>query len=66
MTKAMLSTNERAAIKMAADGKSAKQVARELGITIDAAKGRRKAAIAKLGVPNAPAAVAIAIRAGLI
>ena len=61
-----LSAIELQAVKMAADGKSVKHMVRELGITFDAAKGRRKAAIAKLKAPSMPAAVAAAIRAGMI
>jgi DNA-binding CsgD family transcriptional regulator len=61
-----LSAIQAHALQTAADGIPLKAVARNLGITIGAAKSRRRDAMRKLGAKTVPAAVAAAIRAGVV
>lgn len=53
-------------LRLAADGLSEKEVARETRVSRDAVKNMKQSAFYWLGVDNITAAVAVAVRSGLI
>lgn len=61
-----LSAAQIQALQDAADGGCAKSLARMLGIGLWAAHDRRKCAMRKMGAKTMPAAVAAAMRAGVV
>ncbi len=61
-----LSPREREVLLLIADGRSTKEIARELGITFKTACSHRTRVLEKLGVHNSVAAMRAAVRAGLL
>lgn len=64
--KSLLTKRETAILRLAADGLSAQQIARELGIGVPTVKTHLAHIYAKLDVPDRAAAVAQAFRRGLL
>lgn len=63
---ALLSKREREVLRLVAEGLAAKQVARQLGISIKTIEHHKSRIYRKLGAPNQAAAVAIAQAEGLV
>lgn len=61
-----LDVNELAALKLFANGKTADELAAELGVTKSIAQHYLRVAARKLGARNRVHAVAIAVRSGMI
>ncbi|HET8629407.1 MAG TPA: response regulator transcription factor [Thermomicrobiales bacterium] len=63
---ALLTERERAVLALAAGGATSKEIARALGLSAKTVENHRAHILAKLGVANMGAAVALAHRAGLL
>jgi LuxR family quorum sensing-dependent transcriptional regulator len=61
-----LTEREREVLALAADGKTAKEMAQALGISVRSVEGRMTTAVRVLGAKNRSHAVAIALRNKLI
>lgn len=62
----LLSPREREVLRLVADGLAAKQVARQLGISVKTIEHHKSRIYRKLGAPNQAAAVSIAQAEGLV